>query len=288
MNLDRPTTFRAAVDYLQRKGLLPTTLKTSQLEAIDAALRRYATFSAQVADARFLDEISTVIDRIVNPVQERGAYMSPPKARQILREYLQSVGYTPAEGKAGTLEDLSSNRRLDVIIRTNTEMANGFGQHVEANDPDVLDAFPCQELYRARRVDEPRQNNSGNQFAADSGYGGFYWPRLWQENGGSFYGGGRMIARKDDPIWTAISRFGHPYPPFDFNSGMWVKPVGRGEAIRLGVITASDKVQPSEAAFETPLQTGVKAFSANILAALQNALPGATIENKILTIGDTP
>jgi hypothetical protein len=45
--------------------------------------------------------------------------------------------------------------------------------------------------------------------------------------GGGGRGGGcdalkalpRMIARKDSPIWEALSRFGTPYPPFDFNSG---------------------------------------------------------------------
>jgi hypothetical protein len=39
--------------------------------------------------------------------------------------------------------------------------------------------------------------------------------------GGQIFGG-RMIALKSDPIWTAISAFGTPYPPFDYNSGMWV------------------------------------------------------------------
>ena len=49
-----------------------------------------------------------------------------------------------------------------------------------------------------------------------------------------------MIALKTDPIWTKISRFGHPWPPFDFNSGMGVRDVSRADAIRLGVIQAAD------------------------------------------------
>jgi hypothetical protein len=36
-----------------------------------------------------------------------------------------------------------------------------------------------------------------------------------------------FIAPKGDPIWTAISRFGLPYAPFDFNSGMILRPVRR-------------------------------------------------------------
>lgn len=54
---------------------------------------------------------------------------------------------------------------------------------------------------------------------------------------------GRMIARKDDPIWTAISAFGRPYPPFDYNSGMITREIFRGEAERLKVIKRSDIIK---------------------------------------------
>lgn len=39
-----------------------------------------------------------------------------------------------------------------------------------------------------------------------------------------------------DPIDAKISRFGVPYPPFDFGSGMGVEDVSREDAIALGVI----------------------------------------------------
>jgi hypothetical protein len=58
-----------------------------------------------------------------------------------------------------------------------------------------------------------------------------------------------MIARKDDPIWTKISAFGTPYPPFDYNSGMWVEEIDREEAEALGVIKPSTVVQPQDRGF---------------------------------------
>ncbi|MGN1360349.1 MAG: hypothetical protein ACI4X9_07875 [Kiritimatiellia bacterium] len=52
-----------------------------------------------------------------------------------------------------------------------------------------------------------------------------------------------MIALKGDPVWTRISAFGNPWPPFDFNSGMGIEDITRQEAIRLGVI-APDQEPP--------------------------------------------
>ena len=66
------------------------------------------------------------------------------------------------------------------------------------------------------------------------------WEKRWLDAGGSLFGSRRMIAPKTDRIWTDISAFGHPWPPFDFNSGMGLRDVGRREAIRSGVISADD------------------------------------------------
>lgn len=49
-----------------------------------------------------------------------------------------------------------------------------------------------------------------------------------------------MIALKGDPIWAAISRFGTPWPPFDFGNGMDVQDVDWNEAAELGVLKEDD------------------------------------------------
>ena len=283
MIIDRPTPFKEAVDLIRGKGILPTTLGSADLAKLDEGIRRHSVFSAKTTVARYLDLIKQVTTQIVDPVQEAGEYMGSARGREVLRDFLQGIGYTPEAGSEGTLKDLSSDARIDLVVRTNTEMVQGFGQFQQAQNPVVLDAFPCQELYRVQGVETPRQSNAGNQFSAGSGYGGYFWPNKWKGAGGSFYGGGRMIARKDDPIWTEISRFGNPYPPFDYNSGMWVKPVSRKEAVALGVIEKADKVTQLSNVYAPPLQTGIKALSPDVLAALQRAIPGATVKDGILT-----
>ncbi len=68
-----------------------------------------------------------------------------------------------------------------------------------------------------------------------------------------------MVALKSDPVWTKISRFGHPYPPFDWGSGMGVEDVSREDAIALGVIKEDYSPPPS-----SPL----KAFNDGLEASL--------------------
>ena len=55
----------------------------------------------------------------------------------------------------------------------------------------------------------------------------------------------RMVALKSDPVWTKISRFGHPYPPFDWGSGMGVEDVSREDVLSLGVIKEDYALPPS-------------------------------------------
>ena len=93
------------------------------------------------------------------------------------------------------------------IVVTNAKMAEGHARWSGAQK--ALPINPYWELYRKETRVEPRN-----------------WALRWIESGGTFKQG-RMIAPVNDPIWTAISAFGLPYPPFDFNSGMSTRvPVG--------------------------------------------------------------
>lgn len=59
-------------------------------------------------------------------------------------------------------------------------------------------------------------------------------------------------------IWIAISRFGTPWPPFDFNSGMGIEEVDREEAEQLGLLNEGDPVEPIETDFNRQLESGVQ------------------------------
>jgi predicted ABC-type ATPase len=255
MQFNNPIPFSEAIDYQAVKELLPTVLSSKELMRLPVAIRERSFFAAKVMDARFLQKGANLCDDILNPHSVTRADgtsaiegMSMSKARALLKEYQDSIGYTAPEGKAGTIEDLSSDARLNLIVKMNVGFAQGYGQWKQGQSPAVLDEFPCQELYRREDRIEPRD-----------------WPARWEEAGGEFYGDGgdygpRMIARKDDPIWEDISAFGIPYPPFDFNSGMDVMDVSRDEAIELGVITEDeDSPDPDEDSdFNDDLETSVQ------------------------------
>src|SRR6185369_16237886 len=139
-------------------------------------------------------------------------------------ELLDSLSYKPVPGEEGTLTDLSSDRRLNVMLDTNIEMAQGYGGWAQGQDKQILDQWPAQELIRVMNFDAVARGTARD------------WPGRWDDEGGEFFGAGRMIALKNAPIWKDISRFELPYPPFDFNSGMDVQDIERDEAIALGLI----------------------------------------------------
>ena len=79
------------------------------------------------------------------------------------------------------------------------------------------------------------------------------WPSRWESVGGKFYGMGRMIARKDDPIWERLGSsetfpdaLDTALPPFAFNSGYGWREIDRAEAIKLGVIGERTEVSPQD------------------------------------------
>ena len=268
-----PIPFQEAIDSRRAKRLLPTDLSSEQLAALPPELREWASFSAGVAKAEHLQEFDNLTARIAGGATpedfaRRAAGEGPllsnlPQARAQIRGYLRSVGYKAKPGEEGTIKDLSSDVRINLKLRTDVALAQGSGQYTAGQTPATLDLIPCQELVRVSRRKVPRN-----------------WPAIWRKAGGKFYGGGRMIAAKDDPIWCRISRFGVPYPPFDFNSGMGLRGVRRKEAVALGVIPEDYQVTPQP----RPLpqgQAGAAYFDAALIEAMHQA--GYVLKDGVLT-----
>lgn len=205
-----------AAERILARSLAASPMKSADWSAIQAGLRDRAFFSATVDDARRLAAMREACAAVAS------GEMSDSDARAAIRRALEQTGYRTDPDKKGGLQDLSSQRRLDLIIKTNVDEAHGYVRYCSSMDPDALAATPCQELIRLQSRKAPRD-----------------WETRWRDAGGELYGG-RMIALKTAEIWTRISRFGHPWPPFDFGSGMGVAPVGRREAIRYGVISQDD------------------------------------------------
>lgn len=234
MNFAEPLPFESAVALLQERRLLPTDAGSRLLRAdLDPALAQRAWFSARVSDVRFLDAIAQRVGALVSPATTEAQgerRFGRAKTRELLRDTLRATGWdAEAEGiTPGSLQDLASDGRLNLIIDTNRDLIRGFGRWADGQNEDVLDIWPAQELVRlSDPIGEPRD-----------------WPARWVEAGGELLDG-RMVALKNDPIWVAISAFGQPYEPFDYNSGMGLRDIEYREALDLGLLRPGDRVEPA-------------------------------------------
>lgn len=233
-----PNLFVEAVVKHLARTVTPSPMNAEEWANVPAAIRERAMFSARVTNTTHLQKLKDHIEQILAPRTERRpdgtlatVGMDKATARLALKQWLEGTGYDPG-AKEGTIEDLSSDQRINLQLEQNVRSAQGYGQHVQGTVAGALDAFPAQELFRQESREEPRD-----------------WESRWAEAGGVFYGG-RMIALKSDPIWSAISRFGTPWPPFDFGSGMWVRDIDRDEAIDLGLMSATDVAQAPRFSFD--------------------------------------
>lgn len=243
MEFTEPMPFAAAVARLESKTPVAAALSSEQWAQLQLGLRDRAFFSAQVDSLRTVATMQQKIDEALSvPNDPERAFMDRSKFIADMRAHLGA-----AAGDSGQLTDLTSTTRLGLIYDFQVEDAQEFGRWQAAQDPALLDEFPAQELVRI----ESRENERD-------------WAQRWSEAGGQFYGN-RMIARKDDPIWTKISRFGRPWPPFDFNSGMGVEDIDRDQAIEWGVIQPGDTVESTEADFNQRLEASVPKASPELL-----------------------
>ena len=121
---------------------------------------------------------------------------------------------------------------IDEVLSLNVALLSGWRDYTSGLDRAILDQWPAQELYRVFPRPTHRQWNGLDR---ENIIDGEPPQGRWVEAGGQLYDG-RMIALKDSSVWTKISRFGKPYSPFDFNSGMSTKGVTRAEAKKFGLI----------------------------------------------------
>jgi hypothetical protein len=133
------------------------------------------------------------------------------------------------------LQDLTSPRRLNLIVETQRALMRGAGQQMRGQSAERIAVAPAWELVRVLPVMEPRD-----------------WPSRWVIVGGTLADGGRMIALKGDPIWGELGSYdnfpdalGVDHPPFAFNSGMGWREISADEVRQLG-ITGPDGESPRD------------------------------------------
>ena len=201
---------------------------TAGWSKVQAGLRDRAFFSSQVTEAKILHAMRQNVADLVK------AGKSPSEVRRDLRAYLGSVGYDAGENR-GTIKDLMTKARLDVMMKTNADQAKGYASHLRATTTGAILAFPAYELVRVERRKMPR-DWSARWTAAAQKVG---WEGVARN--------GAMIALKTSPIWAALSRFGNPFPPFDFNSGMGVRDVKKSVCREIDLLGEHEQPKVPEA-----------------------------------------
>lgn len=215
-------------EMLLAKRLVASGLSSAEAQRVCAALRERAFFSARVETVRFLqDARKAVADYLAHAEKEDGTMATRADAISAIMRRAREEGIST--GKGG-LTDPGSAARAKVVADTNAGLAAGYCQRRAQGTRGARLAFPALRLVRVEDRDKPRDwmsrwNIARQSLGAASSATAAASPQ------------GPFVALKEDPIWAAISRFGTPYPPFDFNSGMGVEEVPFDECKALGLVT---------------------------------------------------
>lgn len=226
----------AALRIARERSILPTALDTFGIrEAFSQDVLQRSVFSASTTHARYLQSVEKQIEAVL-------AGRDPKHARTILKGMLTRWEYDPETGfpgdaelgippaRPGSIRDLRSNARLDLIIDTQVKMLTGRAQQIAGSDAKAMHDFPAWELVRVEARRMPRD-----------------WRARWKQAGGSLVkdtnGRMRMVALKDAEIWSLLGdpaffgdAIGISHPPFAFRSGMGWRAITRAQCIRMKLI----------------------------------------------------
>lgn len=239
-----------AVAKLGARTPVGAKLRSAEWAEVPLALRERAQFSAAVESVRLLDGIQRKLQKQAGMLRERvargEAFVDRDSFIADIRALAEAEGVvtTGARG-AGTVRDIRSNARLGLIFDMQTRQSFNYARYKMDQDKDVLNAYPAQRLIRSESRREPRD-----------------WADRWRMAGGRVGWEDAlqtpMVALKTSPIWAALSRFGTPWPPFDFGSGMGLEDVDRAEAVNLGLLADDQEIKPSLEDFNADLEASVR------------------------------
>jgi hypothetical protein len=206
-----------AAEILLKRKLIASGISSNEWEIIQTALKNRAFFSARIEKLKFLSRAQRRLVQLLAKMQNAdGAITS---RAQVVSDLMQAAKEMGISTGTGDITDPGRTARAKLIVDTNAAMAVGEVRHAVDTTEGAQIAFPAWEFVRI----ENRRRKRGD------------WPARWRAAGGRIYKG-RMIALKDSPVWAQLSRFGNPWPPFDYGSGMGQRDISREECIELGII----------------------------------------------------
>lgn len=231
---------------------MPSDLDTAGLRELGADVLAGAVFTARGTNAIYISKLKEVLNHLA------AGDISGGQARTALYETLDVLGYDVEKGGfpgeevppalKGTLQDLRTFRRMDLIVRTQMALMQGAGEQWRGQQPDRLREYPAIMLVRVRNADVPRDwpTRFRIAFGRDPlpGFAENAYQTVGAETG--------LIALKGDPGWGELGSYenfpdalGVDHSPFYFNSEMWGKEITMERAIALGV-TGPDGETPEE------------------------------------------
>ena len=286
---------------------LPTQLTSAELRSLSADVLRQSLFSARMSNATAVQAMREAITRILTAVGDGTSSDNLAEARLKLKQIGSYLGYDPGSGfpgekaepaEAGSLRDIFSTDRLNLILKTQEMMTQGAAKNIWGNEPDALEQYPAWELVRVAAVEIPRGEKrvkggltevpedawdtaSGRWAAAVSEAGDDEAQKIFDDTG-------RMVARKDSDVWQALGdgaggyddTLGNDYEPYAFNSGMGRVEVSAKEFADLGGDPTG--VAPDETDFGSgEVKLSQERFDPDILAGLKKALESGDLKFRV-------
>lgn len=208
-------------EYIRRKHIYDTALTSEQVDALTQQFREASAWIVGQDEAYIIGTYYEVAARIAE------GKLSAAEARRLIRQTLLTAGYrADSPGSWGDMAQGTARQKL--VLDTNVKKAAGYAwyESIKGNK-----AYPAQKLVRMGARRDPRN-----------------WPARWRHAWAALPQDERvkahpteMVATTDCAIWRGISRWGDPYPPFDYNSGMDVVPVDFDTANAMGILRGSTK-----------------------------------------------
>lgn len=234
-----------ALRLAKERKVRPTALDTEGLRNVfEKDVLARSVFSARNSNAGVLASLNRQVEKVL-----QGRDIAT--ARRVLKGLITRAGYTPETGfpgddalgippaRPGSIRDLGSNARINLILETQVALLQGRAQRVEGLEPTALDLYPGYELVRVESRRAPRD-----------------WRKRWRKAGGKITkdrrGRVRLVALKTDLVWERLGDWnlftdalGVDHPPFAFRSGMGWQELDRKECIALKLLK---KLAPRESA----------------------------------------
>jgi len=247
-----------AVKLAQERGLLPTQMSSAELQDFTLRLKERLFFSARTTNLWYVDKLKGLVERYTTG---EGRDNDLAQLRIEARKLLVQAGYTPDAGfpgdaalgipkaTAGSLRDLSSEKRLNLIYETQAQTMRGLGMKLRGMSR--MESQPAWELVRYKQAREKEWERD--------------WMKRWAIAGENVEWHGalrdRMIALQTSPIWLALGSsalfadaLNVDHPPFAFSSGMGWRAVGFRECEKLGL------TKPPAEETETEIRAMIRAY----------------------------